>query len=111
MIGRFQVRPPTRSRASSTTTERPAAAIARAAVRPARPAPTTTTSAVFGTVEAAGAELDGSASSGDSARATLGRAAAAAAPAAVPISVRLVNPLSLPSLTSGHCLTKRTCAL
>src|SRR5437764_2299109 len=105
VTGRFQVRPPTRSRASSTTTERPAWAIARAAVKPARPAPTTTTSAVFGTDEAAGAELDGSAS-GDSARATRGSAAAAAAPAAVPISVRLVKPLSVPSLTSGHCFRK-----
>ena len=38
-------RPPTRSRASSTTTDFPAFAISRAAVSPARPAPTTTTSA------------------------------------------------------------------
>ena len=38
-------RPPTRSRASSTTTERPAWRSRRAAVRPANPAPTTQTSA------------------------------------------------------------------
>src|SRR5204862_7994448 len=44
----FLIRPPTRSRASSTITERPAAAILFAALRPARPAPTTTTSARFG---------------------------------------------------------------
>ena len=40
-----QVRPPTRSRASSTTTEWPFFRSARAVVRPASPAPTTTTSA------------------------------------------------------------------
>ena len=38
--------PPTRSRASSTTTSRPAVTRVRAALRPARPAPTTTTSVV-----------------------------------------------------------------
>src|SRR5258705_13411136 len=45
--GRWSVhtRPPTRSRASSTTTERPACARRHAAVRPAKPAPTTQTSA------------------------------------------------------------------
>src|SRR5262245_44371437 len=41
---RYQVRPPSRSRASRTRTERPAAPRSRAAVRPARPPPTTTTS-------------------------------------------------------------------
>ena len=40
----MSVRPPTRSRASRTTTEAPAAVSARAAARPASPAPTTTTS-------------------------------------------------------------------
>ena len=40
-----QTRPPTRSRASSTTTDRPAWERRRAAVSPARPAPTTQTSA------------------------------------------------------------------
>jgi hypothetical protein len=40
-----QTRPPTRSRASSTTTERPAWLSRRAAVRPANPAPTIQTSA------------------------------------------------------------------
>src|SRR4249919_707650 len=39
-------RPPTRSRASRTTTVRPAATSARAALSPASPAPTTTTSTV-----------------------------------------------------------------
>ncbi len=38
------VRPPTRSRASTTTTDRPAPAIRRAAASPDSPAPTTTTS-------------------------------------------------------------------
>ena len=47
-IGSFRVRPPTRSRASRTTTSRPAARRARAAASPARPAPTTTTSASRG---------------------------------------------------------------
>src|SRR3954447_9023612 len=42
----FQTRPPTRLRASRTTTFLPLAASARAAVRPAKPAPTTTASAV-----------------------------------------------------------------
>ena len=41
---RYQVRPPSRSRASSTTTERPASRRSRAAIRPANPPPTTTTS-------------------------------------------------------------------
>src|SRR5262249_39692027 len=41
----LQVRPPTRSRASRTTTLAPRRVSSRAAVRPARPAPTTTTSA------------------------------------------------------------------
>ena len=41
---RYQVRPPSRSRASSTTTERPASRRSRAAIRPAKPPPTTTTS-------------------------------------------------------------------
>src|SRR5580765_3252826 len=41
----LSVRPPTRSRASRTSTERPAWRIRRAAVSPARPAPTTITSA------------------------------------------------------------------
>ena len=89
MIGRFQVRPPTRSRASSTTTECPAAAIVRAAVSPARPAPTTTKSAFFG-AEELGSAAEASASR---ARATEGNAAAAAAAAPVPISVRRVKPL------------------
>ena len=47
---RVQTRPPTRSRASRTTTERPACLSRRAAVRPARPAPTTQTSASLGAV-------------------------------------------------------------
>src|SRR6185437_14844822 len=97
VIGRFQVRPPTRSRASSTITDRPAAAIARAALRPASPAPTTSTSAFFGNVEAV-AVLDGSA--GASARATDGSAAAAAPAAAVPISVRRVKRVSCSPLRS-----------
>src|SRR5215211_1280713 len=42
--GWLKVRPPTRSRASSTLTSSPAPASSRAAVSPARPAPTTTTS-------------------------------------------------------------------
>src|SRR6185437_10196525 len=41
----FSTRPPTRSRASRTSTLAPARCSSRAAVRPARPAPTTTTSA------------------------------------------------------------------
>ena len=45
-ISSLSVRPPTRSRASSTITERPAAVSARAAVRPASPAPTIATSAL-----------------------------------------------------------------
>src|SRR5207247_3066 len=40
-----QMRPPTRSRASRTTTDLPASASRRAAVSPAYPAPTTQTSA------------------------------------------------------------------
>ena len=40
----LNVRPPTRSRASSTTTRRPAAATRRAATNPDNPAPTTITS-------------------------------------------------------------------
>jgi hypothetical protein len=44
-IDAFCVRPPTRSRASRTTTEWPAATSARAAASPENPAPTTTTSA------------------------------------------------------------------
>src|SRR5581483_4731284 len=42
---RVKMRPPARSRASSTTTERPASDSARAAASPAAPAPITTTSA------------------------------------------------------------------
>ena len=45
-IERLKQRPPTRPRASRTITERPAPRIVRAAVRPARPAPTTAISAV-----------------------------------------------------------------
>ena len=56
----FRVRPPTRSRASSRTTSCPRRARSRAAVRPARPAPTTTTSAVV--TLAAGAACTGSSS-------------------------------------------------
>ena len=41
----FSTRPPTRSRASTTTTEAPRALSSRAAARPASPAPTTATSA------------------------------------------------------------------
>ena len=41
----FRTRPPTRLRASSTYTERSSFASSRAAVRPAKPAPITTTSA------------------------------------------------------------------
>ena len=43
-----QTRPPTRSRASSTTTDCPAWDSRRAAVSPAKPAPTTQTSASIG---------------------------------------------------------------
>src|SRR5690606_8943886 len=43
---RVQVRPPTRSRASTTSGRRPARRRARAATRPASPAPATATSAV-----------------------------------------------------------------
>src|SRR5437899_3230881 len=43
--GWLSTRPPTRSRASRTITEQPALTIARAAVSPARPAPTTITPA------------------------------------------------------------------
>ena len=39
-----QVRPPSRSRASSSSTERPRSAASRAAVTPAKPPPTTITS-------------------------------------------------------------------
>src|SRR5947209_10446376 len=46
-IERLKQRPPTRLRASSTSTECPARRICRAAVSPARPAPTTITSAVW----------------------------------------------------------------
>ena len=45
-IGWLRARPPTRSRASRTITERPAWTSLKAAVRPAKPAPTTTTSAL-----------------------------------------------------------------
>ena len=45
-IERLKHRPPTRSRASSTITDLPDLCSWRAAVRPARPAPTTTTSAL-----------------------------------------------------------------
>jgi hypothetical protein len=116
VIGRFQVRPPTRSRASSTITDRPAWAIARAADRPASPPPTTITSAFFGNVELV-AVLAGSLAR--SARATDGSAAAAAPAAAVPISVRLVKrvPLSPPRVSLsplkifGHYpKLRRTCA-
>src|ERR1700716_1148128 len=44
----LSTRPPTRSRASSSTTDRPARAIARAATSPEMPAPATTTSTVDG---------------------------------------------------------------
>src|SRR4051795_55641 len=44
----LSVRPPTRSRASRTSTDLPALATLRAAVSPARPAPTTITSALRG---------------------------------------------------------------
>ena len=100
MTGRFQVRPPTRSRASSTITERPARATARAALKPARPAPTTTTSAVFGSDELASDELGGSADA--SARVTRGREAAAAPAAAEPISVRLVKRVCVSPPTTSH---------
>src|SRR5690606_27982693 len=43
-LSRVQARPPTRSRASSTTKRQPAAASARPAPTPAAPAPITTTS-------------------------------------------------------------------
>ena len=46
---RVHTRPPTRSLASRTTTERPAWDSRRAAVSPASPAPTTQTSASIGT--------------------------------------------------------------
>jgi hypothetical protein len=104
VIGRFQVRPPTRSRASSTVTERPARTIVRAALRPAKPAPTTTTSA-FRADESASDELEGS--SDASARARRGTAAAAAPAAAPPISVRLVKRVSVSRPKSGNSHTKR----
>src|SRR3954447_11705078 len=47
-IAALSVRPPTRGRASSSSTERPARTTSRAAVSPARPAPTTITSAERG---------------------------------------------------------------
>ena len=43
-IARLSIRPPTRSRASITATDRPARATSRAAIKPDSPAPTTTTS-------------------------------------------------------------------
>ena len=66
------------------------AAIVRAADRPARPAPTTITSAFFGAEELAAGPAAGSAS----ARAAAGSAAAAAPAAVAPISVRRVKRLS-----------------
>src|SRR5262245_64335774 len=44
-ISRYQVRPPIRPRASTTTTLRPASRRSRAAAIPANPPPTTSTSA------------------------------------------------------------------
>jgi hypothetical protein len=77
----LSTRPPTRSRASSTTTERPPATSSRAAVRPASPAPTTTTSAerLAGCCDLA-------------APATAGSTVAAVPAAALPISPRRVIP-------------------
>src|SRR5689334_9137149 len=82
----LSVRPPTRSRASTSRTDLPAFAMSRAAAMPAKPAPTTTTSAFFFLVFAAFAcALDGS--------------AAAAAPAAVPP----IRPrLEIPSLMAPY---------
>ena len=60
----FSTRPPTRSRASSTTTEAPAALSARAAARPASPAPTTTTSASRVSGSATNGSLKGNAAPG-----------------------------------------------
>jgi len=70
-IGAFRDRPPTRSRASSTTTEWPARRSLRAAVSPAKPAPTTTTSVL----------LDCAAPSARAAEGTAAAAPAATAPA------------------------------
>src|SRR4051794_41778033 len=68
-IEAFSVRPPTRSRASRTTTEWPAATSARAAARPENPAPTTTTSALRRLRDAANAAVLSGASSAPSAAA------------------------------------------
>src|SRR4051794_13676682 len=77
----FKVRPPTRPAASITTTDLPAAATLRAAVSPAMPAPTTTTSTFFR------GRLCAAAWAGEAATAP---AAAVAAPDL--ISVRRVTP-------------------
>src|SRR4051794_24775282 len=77
----LSVRPPTRSRASSTTTERPALTRLRAAVRPASPPPTIATSAF--TCEAPNAGVSGS-------------AVAAVPRAAVPSSFRRVGRIGEP---------------
>src|SRR5690348_15655663 len=79
----LSMRPPTRSRASSTITDLPAAASLRAAVRPEMPAPTTIASAVLPlpAFPAAGP---------DAARATDGNAAPIASTALAPSARRRV---------------------
>ena len=98
MIGRFHVRPPTLSRASSTTTERPARAIVRAALSPARPAPTIATSARVALSPTVAARARGCAP---------GTPATAAPAAAEPIKVRLVKRDCPTPLTTRHFATKR----
>src|SRR3989442_4842187 len=81
--GWLSTRPPTRLRASSTITERPALTISRAAVSPARPAPTTITLAER-----------------TAARPEFGSATTAAPAAAPPIRPRRVIPLVCIALPS-----------
>src|SRR5437660_5518349 len=96
-----RVRPPTRSRASSTSTDRtPCWTSRRAVVRPASPAPTTTTSAFR---RLAGWPLRRRAAT------FAGTAAPAAPAAAVPISVRRVSSLraKLDHLLVGAAVEER----
>src|SRR3954452_20216706 len=95
----FQMRPPTRSRASTTSTDLPAWMISRAAVRPAMPAPTTMKSAVmvFGVVLlrfffGAGLRFFLAASA-------LGTTPSRAAPAPAPTRRRRVKPSLLTTLS------------
>ena len=95
---RFHTRPPTRSRPSSTQTDRPSRTSSRAAVSPAKPAPTIATS----TVRVPRPRLRFFFRFAASASSTPGRAAAAAvAPAATPVP-RKRRRLSGASLTVLH---------